>query len=166
LKALDRTATAVAQALAVVGLVLLLTFAVGTLADGLLRRFAGRPIDAVRDLGGLIAAVAVTCCFPIALLQRSNITIKFVGEFVGARAGKVCDAAASVAVGIVLIFMARQFFIYSSELLRTGDSTTMLNVRVAPFWFVVSFVLWISAAIQLRVIASAIGAVRYDTGTP
>jgi TRAP-type C4-dicarboxylate transport system permease small subunit len=160
LKTIDRTATVIAQALAVAGLVLLLSFAVGTLADGLLRRFAGRPIDVVRDLGGLIAAIAVASCFPIALLQRSNITIKFVSEFIGVRAGKICDAGASIAVGIVLIFMARQFFVYASALARTGDSTTMLNVRVAPFWFVVSIILWVSAAIQVRVIASAVGDMR------
>ena len=164
MKTLDRTAAAVAQALAVAGLILLLSFAVGTLADGLLRRFAGRPIDAVRDLGGLIAAIAVTCCFPLALLQRSNITIKFVSEFLGTRLGRICDAGAAIAVDVILIFMARQFFIYASGLARTGDSTTMLEVRVAPFWFVVSAILWISAATQMTVVVSAFTLLEHDDG--
>ena len=50
-----------AQALAVLGLGTLLCFAVMTIADGLLRFFFPSPIDAVRDVGGLVAAFAVAC---------------------------------------------------------------------------------------------------------
>jgi len=156
----ERTATIVAQVLAVLGLVLLVSFAAGTLADGVLRRFAGRPIDAVRDLGGLIVAIAVACCFPLALLQRANITIKFVSEFVSVRAGRVFDALASVIVFVILVLVARQFFIYAGQLVVSGDMTTMLSVRVAPFWFVVSGVLWIAAATQATVVVQAIAATR------
>ena len=125
-----------------------MAFAVGTLGDGLLRRFAGRPIEAVRDVGGLVVAIAVVCCMPLALLQRANITIKFVQAFFGARAGSYFYAVASVAIEIVLGLIARQFFIYASALARTGDTTTMLSIRTAPFWFVVSAVLWIAVATQ------------------
>ena len=144
----ERVATVIAQGCAVIGLVLLIAFAIGTLGDGLLRRFAGRPIEAVRDIGGLVVAIAVVCCFPLALLQRANITIKFVQAFFGARAGSYFDAAASVAIEVVLVLMARQFFIYATELASTGDTTTMLAIRTAPFWFVVSAVLWIATATQ------------------
>jgi hypothetical protein len=133
-------------------------FAVGTLGDGLLRRFAGRPIEAVRDAGGLVVAIAVVCCMPLALLQRANITIKFVSAFFGERVGRYFDAAASVAIALVLFLIARQFFIYAAALARTGDTTTMLAIPVAPFWFVVSGVLWISTATQLVVVAQQVRA--------
>jgi Tripartite ATP-independent periplasmic transporters, DctQ component len=149
----ERIATIVAQLCALIGLVLLIAFAVGTLGDGLLRRFAGRPIEAVRDIGGLVVAIAVVCCMPLALLQRANITIKFVQAFFGDRLGGYFDAVASVAIGIVLAFIARQFFIYALALARTGDTTTMLSIKTAPFWFVVSAVLWIATATQCVVIA-------------
>ena len=147
-----RAATIVAQTCAVIGLVLLVAFAVGTLGDGLLRRFAGRPIEAVRDIGGLVVAIAIVCCMPLALLQRANITIKFVQAFFGVRAGSYFDAVASVAIEIVLVFIARQFFIYATALAHTGDTTTMLALRTAPFWFVVSAVLWIAVATQCVVV--------------
>ena len=148
-----RVTTIVAQTCAVIGLVLLVAFAIGTLGDGLLRRFAGRPIEAVRDAGGLVVAIAVVCCMPLALLQRANITIKFVQAFFGARVGSYFDAIASVAIEIVLAFVARQFFIYATALAQTGDTTTMLSIRTAPFWFVVSAVLWIAVATQCVVVA-------------
>jgi len=159
LSKLERLATIVAQSCAIVGLVLLVAFAVGTLGDGVLRRFAGRPIEAVRDIGGLVVAVAVACCMPLALLQRANITIKFVQAFFGVRIGSYFDAVASVAIEIVLVFIARQFYIYATELAHTGDTTTMLAIRTAPFWFVVAAVLWISAATQCVVILQQMRAV-------
>jgi hypothetical protein len=151
-----QAATIVAQTCAVIGLVLLVAFAVGTLGDGLLRRFAGRPIEAVRDVGGLVVAIAVVCCMPLALLQRANITIKFVQAFFGARAGSYFDAGASVAIMLVLAFIARQFFIYATALAHTGDTTTMLALRTAPFWFVVAGMLWIAVATQCVVVAQQI----------
>jgi hypothetical protein len=64
---IDRATRLLAQALAVVGLGALLCFAVMTMADGLLRFFFARPIDAVRDVGGLVAAFVVARCIPAAL---------------------------------------------------------------------------------------------------
>jgi TRAP-type C4-dicarboxylate transport system permease small subunit len=149
---IERTTSAIAQCCAVVGLVLLVTFAIGTLGDGILRRFAGRPIEAVRDIGGLVVAIAVVCCIPLALLQRANITIKFVQALFGERVGRYFDAIASVAIAVILVLIARQFFIYAAALAQTGDTTTMLTIHTAPFWFVVSGVLWIAVATQFVVV--------------
>jgi hypothetical protein len=92
----------------------------------------------------------------LALLQRANITIKFVQAFFGARVGSYFDAGASVAIVVVLAFIARQFFIYATALAHTGDTTTMLALRTAPFWFVVSGMLWIAVATQCVVVAQQI----------
>ena len=68
---IERAAKLLAQALAVIGLGALLCFAVMTMADGMLRFFFAHPIDAVRDLGGLVAAFAVACCIPVAIVEMS-----------------------------------------------------------------------------------------------
>jgi hypothetical protein len=166
LSKVERLATVVAQALAVIGLIVLVAFAASTLADGILRRFAGRPIDVVRDTAGLAVAVAVSCCFPLALLQRANITIKFVQAAFGRGVGRYFDAAAAVVVLIVMVLIARQFFVYAGNLARSGDTTTMLEIRTAPFWFAVSIVLWISAAVQAVVVAREIAGCRDPAGAP
>ena len=112
---LDRAAKLLAQALVVVGLGALLCFAVMTMADGLLRFFFARPIDAVRDVGGLVAAFAVACCIPVAIVERSNITIRFLSAVIGPRAGRVADAAAAVLVEIVLVLMTWQFVLFAKQ---------------------------------------------------
>src|SRR5918911_745207 len=53
LAALERLTLSATRALSVLGLIALMGLAAMTLADGLLRWLANRPIEGVRDLGGL-----------------------------------------------------------------------------------------------------------------
>ena len=109
---------------------------------------ANSPIEAVQDLGGVVVAVAVSCCFPLALLQRSNITIKFAAVFLGPRVGQFLDAAAALLVTLVAILIARQLFIFAGDQYRGGDATVMLEIKTAPFWFLVASVMTLAAATQ------------------
>ena len=147
----DRWARLLARAIAVLGLGLLLCFAVATIADGLLRFLVNSPIDAVRDLGGMIAAVSVACCIPIVMLERGNISIKFVATFIGPRAGRVADMIAAILVEIVLIGMAWQFYRFARQAGLDGTATWMLHVPIAPFWWATDVLLWVSAAMQALV---------------
>ena len=81
LAALERLTLTATRALSVVGLIALMGLAAMTLADGLLRWLANRPIEGVRDLGGLAIAVAIACCIPVGLVERGNIAIRL-GEHV------------------------------------------------------------------------------------
>src|SRR5208282_5381418 len=125
---IERASKLVAQVLVVLGLGALLCFAVMTMADGLLRFFFARPIDAVRDVGGLVAAFAVACCIPVAIIERSNITIRLLSSVVGPRTGRVADLAAAVLVEIVLILMTWQFVIFANQARLTGTATWMLRI--------------------------------------
>src|ERR1700689_2135852 len=125
---IDRATKLLAQALVVLGLGAFFCFAVMTMADGLLRFFFARPIDAVRDVGGLVAAFAVACCIPVAIVERSNITIRFLPTLVGTRAGQVADVAAAVLVEIILILMTWQFVLFAEQAAANGSATWMLRI--------------------------------------
>jgi TRAP-type C4-dicarboxylate transport system permease small subunit len=140
-----------ARAIAVLGLGLLLCLAVATIADGLLRYVVASPIDAVRDLGGMIAAVSVACCIPIVMLERGNITIRFISAFIGPRMGRLADAMAALLVEIILIGMAWQFYRFARQAGMDGNATWMLHVPTAPFWWIVDVLVWIGAAMQALV---------------
>jgi TRAP-type C4-dicarboxylate transport system permease small subunit len=150
---LEAAALVLAQALSAFGLLLLLAYATMTLADGLSRAFWDTAIEAVRDLDSVVVAVAVACCFPIAFLQRGNITIKFAVLVVGHRVAAALDAGASVLVGIAMVLIAHQLFVYAGQEARAGDSTVMLEIRVAPFWYVVGFAVACATAVQAIVAA-------------
>jgi TRAP-type C4-dicarboxylate transport system permease small subunit len=148
---IDRATKLLAQALAVLGLAALLCFAVMTMADGLLRFFFARPIDAVRDVGGLVAAFAVACCLPVAIVERSNITIRFLSGIIGPRAGRAADVMAAILVEIVLILMTWQFVLLANQARLTGTATWMLRIPSAPVWTAVAAILGISALLQIVV---------------
>lgn len=145
---MERAAFLAARALAAAGLLLLLAFATARLADGLMRWLAGAPITAVRDLDGLVAAVSVACCFPIALLERSNITIRFIESFWSVKASQAFDALAAALITLIMVLIAWEFLVYAGQEASAGDTTWMLGIPVAPFWYLIDAIFWCAAAVQ------------------
>ena len=150
LAALERLTLNATRALSVVGLIALMGLASMTLADGLLRWLANRPIEGVRDIGGLAIAVAIACCIPVGLVERGNIAIRL-GGMVHPVLGKLLDAIAALAVAALLALAAWQFWIYAAKLARGHETTFVLQIPIAPFWFGVDVILWLAVAVQLIV---------------
>lgn len=149
---LERVGLAASGALSVAGLVALLALAAMTLGDGLMRWLANRPIEGVRDAGALIIAVAVSCCIPVALMERANITIRVAASVLGARAGRALDAFAAAAVWLVAGALAWQFTVYAGKLARAHETTWVLKIEVAPFWYAVAAILWLAVLVQAIVL--------------
>lgn len=158
LAALERITLAATRGLSVVGLVALMGLAAMTLADGTLRWIASRPIEGVRDLGGLAIAVAIACCLPVGLMERANITIRL-GKGILARA---LEAAASALVCIALALAAWQFWIYAEKMARAKETTFVLQIPIAPFWFGVDAILWLAVLVQAIVAVRDWIRIRHD----
>jgi TRAP-type C4-dicarboxylate transport system permease small subunit len=144
------------QALALAGLAVLLAFAVATLLDGLLRHLINQPIELVRDSGGLVVAVAVVACFPLAMLSRANITIKFIDLALSAAMARIVSAVASVLVWVTFVFIAVEFLWLARDLARSNDTTVMLGVPKAPFWYAAAIMFWATVAAQTLVVITDI----------
>ena len=147
LAALERFTLAATRALSVVGLVALMALASMTLADGLLRWLVNKPIEGVRDLGGLAIAVAIACCIPVGLMERANIAIRL-GKGVLARA---LEALAASAVCLMLAAAAWQIWLYAEKLARAKETTFVLQIHIAPFWYFVDLIFWLAVIVQALV---------------
>lgn len=150
--AIEKAITATASAIAVAGLSILLVLAVFTLFDGLLRAFANYPLDLVREVGDLVAAICGACCLPIALLHRNNITLRIFDKILPPMGVRIVDTFAALLVEIVMIAMAYEFYLYSVKTMNAGDVTWLLNVPKAPFWFTVDALLWVAVLVQTFVL--------------
>jgi TRAP-type transport system small permease protein len=148
---LERIGFAATRALSAVGLTALMLLAAMTLVDGLLRWLANRPIEGVRDVGAVIVAVAVSCCLPVGLMERSHISIRVAAEVLGERIGRVLDTLAAAAVLVVVAAIAWQFTVYAGKIARVGETTWVLKIPTAPFWYTVAAILWLSVVVQLIV---------------
>jgi TRAP-type C4-dicarboxylate transport system permease small subunit len=150
LAALERMALAGTRALSVIGLIALMGLAAMTLADGLMRWLANQPIEGVRDLGGLAIAVAISCCLPIVMMERGNIAIRL-GALLSKPLGRVLDALSALLVCAVLGVAAWQIWIYAEKLARARETTFVLQIPTAPFWFGVDAILWCAVLVQALV---------------
>jgi TRAP-type C4-dicarboxylate transport system permease small subunit len=168
LNLIERVGLAATRALSIVGLAALLGVAVMTIADGTLRWLVNWPIVGVRDAGALAVAVAVSCCIPVGLMERSNITIRCVEPLFGARAAAVFEASAALIIAVLMALIAWQFTVHAGNLYRAGETTWILKIRTAPFWYGVAAILWCAFLVQTIVVfldfARCFG--RRTTGTP
>lgn len=161
MKNLERAGLLATRALSAAGLAALMALAAMTLADGTLRWLANRPIEGVRDIGALIVAVAVCCCLPVALMERGHVSIRVAAEMLGERAGRVLDALAAVVVLAVTIAMAWQFTVFAGKIARAGETTWILKIPTAPFWYAVAAILCLSVAVQAIVVAVQFSRIRW-----
>lgn len=156
MKRFERIVTGTANGLAVAGLTTLLALAVCTLFDGLLRALANYPLDFVREIGDLIAAICAACTLPIVLLHKNNITLRVFEKFLAPAGTRMFDGFADILMAIVMIAMAWQFYLFSHKTALANDVTWMMNVPKAPFWYVVDVILWITVLVQLFVTAQTL----------
>ncbi len=148
---LDRLSHRLAETLAIIGLTVLIGFAAATVLDGLSRSLLSSPIMIVGDIGAYVIAAAIAACMPLAQLQRANITIDLVGAAIGPRGARALHAVAAILVSIVMIAIARQIFIYAADTASGGDSSVMLGIATAPFWYAVAVMIAFAAAAQILV---------------
>lgn len=161
MRLIEKIVTGAAKVLAVAGPALLLVLATFTLFDGLLRALANYPLDFVREVGDLIAAISGACCLPIVLLYRHNITLRMLEKMLPPNGTRIIDVFASLLIEIVMIAMAWEFFQFSVKTMSANDVTWLLNVPKAPFWFVVDAVLWVAVLVQTFVLVEDITGRRH-----
>jgi TRAP-type C4-dicarboxylate transport system permease small subunit len=143
----ERLALQATRMLASLGLCLLLGLAAMTLADGMARWLAAQPLEGVRDIGALIVAVAIACCLPVGLAERSNVTIRF-AETLSPRLGKLLDVVAALLVLVVMGLIAWRLWLQAAIIARDGETTWILQLRTAPFWYAVDIILWCAVCVQ------------------
>ena len=162
MKVIEKIVTGAANFLAVAGLTILLILATFALFDGLLRSLANYPLDIVREIGDLVAAVSAACCLPIALLHKNNITLRIFEKILPPAGARVIDVFADILMTVVMVAMAWQFYLFGVKTMRANDVTWMLNVPKAPFWFVVDGILWVAVVVQAFVLIQMITGARIE----
>src|SRR5690348_7623844 len=58
------------------------------------------------------------------------------------------DALSGILVCALLAAMAWQFFVYAQKMARAHETTFVLQLQVAPFWYGVDAILWIAFFLQ------------------
>ncbi|ATN36955.1 hypothetical protein ACO34A_24595 (plasmid) [Rhizobium sp. ACO-34A] len=150
------------NALAVIGLSILLFYAGAVVLDALLRSFANAPIALVREIADLVIAISAASCLPLVMYRRHNITLRVLEGILPAPIVRRVDVFAHCIVFVVLLTMAWQFFMFSAKTARAGDVTWLMQIPKAPFWYVASSIIAFAALVQGWVVLHPANSVPED----
>lgn len=161
---LQKHAVRLSQIAALLGLAGLLAISLITIADVSMRWLFSAPITGVYDLSTLFMAVVLSATFPAALARRRNISVEFVAHRLGARTNRILDLLGSVLTLVFFVLLFWQLIVYSGELLEDGETTFVLELKIAPWWVASTVFFGLCVVVQLLVLALDIRTVV--TGRP
>jgi len=149
---IERVIERLALALSLSASVVLLLVAIATMLDVLLRWLFKLPIPGLGEISALFTAIVVAACFPMLIAQRGNVTISMVGTALGKRTTRVLDVFGALMSALFFSAMAWQYVRFSAEMTGAGESTPILRWAVGPWWWMVTAMIAIAAAIAFVVL--------------
>lgn len=154
------------QVAALLGLAGLLAISLITIADVLMRWLFSAPITGVYDLSTLFIAVVLSACFPAALARRRHISVEFATRRLGDRANRMLDLFAGLLTLVFFVLLFWQLVVYSGELLRDGETTFILEIRIAPWWIASTAIFGLCGLVQFLVVLLDLRAVLAGLAVP
>lgn len=149
---LESRGNSVARLCAVLGMLALLSFILMTNFDVLMRWLFNSPINGVSDVGPLVVAIVTAAFFPLALTERCHVSMGFLGDLLGPRTRLWLDAFAALVTWAFFVLLAWQLVRYAVELHRLGETTWVVQIPIAPWWFAVGLFMVACAVVQLAVV--------------
>ena len=96
------------------------------------RALLSRPIQGDYELVQMGTAIFVACCLPLAQIRYANIIVDFFTARASKRAQAGLDALGALMVAIVMTFAAWRTGVGTIDIMRAGQTTTILGV---PTWY-------------------------------
>ena len=158
MQSIERPFLLISRAAAAAGVLCLLLVAGLSVADIVLREATGQPIRGAADIAGLLTILIIASCFPAGLLERRQIKVTFLGSILPAWANRALEVFGALMTG--LMFLAIAWFMTRHALRVTANHqyTMVLNLPIAPWWWIATACFWACVPAQLFVIlAEALG---------
>lgn len=156
LDAIETRLSLVARAAAIIGVLFLLLVAALSVADILTREVTGRPIRGAHDIGKLFTIIIVAACFPAGLLERRQIAVTLIGAVVGPLADRIMKVVAAAMTGFMFVCIAYYVTLHAARVTENAEYTMVLNLPLAPWWWLAAACFWACLPAQLFVIVAEI----------
>jgi TRAP-type C4-dicarboxylate transport system permease small subunit len=118
--------------LALVGGAVLVGIALMSAVSIVGRALLSRPIQGDYELVQMGCALFVACCLPLAQVRYANIIVDFFTTRASSRAQARLDALGALVVAIVMTIVAWRTSVGTIDIMRSGQTTTILGV---PTWY-------------------------------
>jgi TRAP-type transport system small permease protein len=146
----------ISRFICLIGLAGLIGLAFATVADVLMRFLFNSPIVGVRDTASLFVAVAISCAFPICLVERRHITIKFLSKILGTKGNANLEIFGHLITLIIFALMAWRLWLYTDQLVLENETTKVLGWPIAPWWRGMTIIIAYCVPVQLVVFLQSV----------
>ena len=119
-----------------------------------------RPIQGDYEIVQTGTAIFVACCLPLAQIRYANIIVDFFTTRASPRTQLLLDALGALVLGVVMGIVAWRTSVGTIDIMRSGQTTTILGV---PTWYTYAAMLpglWLSAIAGLWCAAEKFGETR------
>ncbi len=145
---LEQGCIALARRIAVVAVIGMLVLSLLTIVDVSLRYFFSTPIIGLDEATQLIMAVIVSASLPIGIATRNHVAIDFFRRPIGPRYQAALEAVGGALVLGMMVVLTLRFGAYADRLMLRQSATPIIALPVAPFWWGVTAMLAVCAAMQ------------------
>jgi tripartite ATP-independent transporter DctM subunit len=154
LKRIETRCVAASRVIAILAVGGMLALALLTVADIALRFFFNAPITGLFEAAQLLMAVIVIAALPVGIMERNHVTIDLFEGLLGPRWSKMGEAIGAVCLLVFIAVLAWRFGIHAERLMRRGDTTMIVGIPIAPFWWAVAAIIGACALLQIVALAT------------
>lgn len=144
-----------AALIAATGLLALTVLAIVTMLDIAGRELFRVPISGFSDIADLIVVFAAASCFPISLIERHHVTVRFLGKL-NWRLREVLDLLGHTLMLAVFVLICWQVVVYALDVYQSGQTTWLIRIPVWPLWFATAAVMAVCVPAQSLIVIGQI----------
>ena len=141
---------------ALIGAVAVIVIAASITGDVVMRWIFNAPVLAVDDLNRYNIAIVITSFFPLCLVGKHLVTIRFLGRALGVRSHLWLEVVGATITLFAMVLYSWQFILFAIRVTGNGLASGVLEVPQWPWWWVVAVVVFIAAVVQFGVLVHAV----------
>ena len=148
LQRFEKIVVRVSRLMALIGLAGLMVFACATVLDVMMRWIFDFPITGVQDAASAFTSVIIASCFALCIVDRGNITIRFIGNALGRSWREVLEGFGNLVTLVIFGIMSWQLWLFAEQLAADGETTWVLGWPLAPWWRIAAFLIGLCVPAQ------------------
>ncbi|MDP3342193.1 TRAP transporter large permease subunit [Frigidibacter sp.] len=153
---LDRTALAVTERVAALGVIGIIAVAVFTVADVLLRVGFNSPIRGLNEITQPLMALGVAACLPAGVMGRVNISIDAAQSVMPKTVYAWLRVLGAVALLVFLVLVSWRLFAIAARAYDLGSATSVLRLPLGPILMSATVIVGLSVPFQLIPVARSL----------
>ncbi len=139
----------ISEYVAFIGLGGLIILSLVILLDIVGRELFSTPIPGFSDITGEFIIITAAACFPASFVDRSHVSVRFVGQTLNWRIRELLDLLGAVATFVILSLIVYQLYKYTGHVWTNKETTWLIGLPIWPVWLMVSILLSIAVIVQL-----------------